>query len=199
MKIKVLYFSIGFIACFVVLFSIAGILDYRDPYTTLRGFPKKFGDIKIAALKPADLRENEDIDEILMMTKDDIPFFYASANKSGKVTEVAILGAEKQIRFAMFTSESPSGWERAMYSCDRDNYTIGEEYIDFNFDGQFDAKSFYNDKGIEIRKYIYIDNDWKLVDSTKGKGVRVGGAKYVFDPNTGWRQDDANSPDKKSP
>jgi len=198
MKTKILYFSVGFITCFVGFFSIAGFLHYKYPYTTLKGTPKKFGDIKIVAFNPADLQEDEDSDEVLMMTKNNIPFFYASTNESGKVTEIAVLGLEKQVRFNMFASESPSGWERAMYSCDRNNYTTGEQYVDINFDGQFDAKGFYDDKGRRLAKYIHVDNDWKLVESTKSKGVTVDGIKYVFDSNSGWRQDDANSLDQKS-
>jgi hypothetical protein len=198
-KIKILYFTMGVVTCFVGLFSIGLYSYYIDPYTMLKGHPKKFGDIKIAAFKPDDLRENKDVDETLMMTKDNIPFFYAFTNKSGKVTDIAVLGLKKEIRFTLFASEkSPSGWQGAMYGCGRGNYSIGDKYIDINFDGQFDVKNSYDNKGTRLAKYIYVDNDWKMVDSAESEGVSVGGIGYFFNFYSGWLRNDVNLPDKSN-
>jgi hypothetical protein len=83
-----------------------------------------------------------------------------------------------------------------MYAYGKNNLTIGDKYTDINFDGKFDEKEVYNEKGTKLTTYIYVDNNWKQADSVMDGGVKVGGIKYVFDADAGWRKDDANSINK---
>jgi len=195
--LKVFYFVAGFIVGIISLYLIETYSAYLSPNAELSGYPKKFGDVRIEAFKSTDQQASKGIDKILMITKGEVPFFYASENKAGNVTEVAILGQEKQIRFVMFAADkSETGWANAVYAYGKNNLTIGDKYTDIDFDGKFDEKEVYNDKGTKLTTYIYIDNNWKQTDSVMDGGVKVGGIKYVFDAGAGWRKDDVNSPIK---
>ncbi len=195
--LKVFYFVAGFVVGIICLYLIETYSAYLSPNAELYGYPKKFGDVTITAFKSTGLQESKGIDKILMITKGESPFFYASKNNAGRVTEVAILGQEKQIRFVMFAAEkNETGWANAMYAYGKNNLTIGDKYTDINFDGKFDEKEVYNEKGTKLTTYIYVDNNWKQADSVMDGGVKVGGIKYVFDADAGWRKDDANSINK---
>jgi hypothetical protein len=194
--LKVFYFAAGFMVGIICLYLIETYSAYLSPNAELHGYPKKFGDVTITAFKSTDQQANKGIDKILIITKGESPFFYASENKAGRVTEAAILGQEKQIRFVMFASDrSETGWANAVYAYGKNNLTIGDKYTDINFDGKFDEKEVYNDKGTKLATYIYLDNNWKQTDSAADGGVKVGGIKYIFDA-AGWRKDDANSTNK---
>ncbi len=194
--IKVFYFAAGFVVGIICLYLIETYSAYLSPNAELSGYPKKFGDVTITAFKSTDQQASKGIDKILMITKGEMPFFYASENKAGRVTEVAILGQEKQIRFVMFASDrSETGWANAVYAYGKNNLTIGDKYTDINFDGKFDEKEVYNDKGTKQATYIFINNNWKQADSVMDDEIKVGGIKYVFD-SAGWRKDDANSAKK---
>jgi hypothetical protein len=195
--IKVFYFAAGFVVGLICLSLIENYSTYLSPNAELHGYPKKFGDVKIEAFKSTDLQASKGIDKILMITKGESPFLYASKNKSGRVTEVAILGQEKQVRFVMFAADkSETGWANAVYAYGKNNLTMGDKYTDINFDGKFDEKEVYNDKGTKLTTYIYINNNWKQADSSMDGEIKVGGIKYVFDAAAGWRKDDANSTNK---
>jgi hypothetical protein len=195
--LKVFYFAAGFVVGIICLYLIETYSAYLSPNAELHGYPKKFGDVKITAFKSTDQQASKGIDKILMITKGEMPFFYASENKAGRVTEAAILGQEKQIRFVMFASDrSETGWANAVYAYGKNNLTMGDKFTDINFDGKFDEKEVYNDKGTKLTTYIYIDNNWKQADSGMDGEIKVGGIKYVFDAGAGWRQDDANSTNK---
>jgi hypothetical protein len=193
--LKVFYFAAGFVVGIICIYLIQTYSAYLSPNAELWGYPRKFGDVTITAFKSSDQQASKGIDKILMITKGESPFFYASKNKAGNVTEAAILGQEKQIRFVMFASNK-GGWANAVYAYGKNNLTMGDKYTDINFDGKFDEKEVYNDKGTKLTTYIYVDNNWKQADSAVDGGVKVGGIKYVFDAGAGWQKDDANSPIK---
>lgn len=60
---------------------------------------------------------------------------------------------------------------------------IGETYLDFDFDGQFDAKEVLNDKSVLVSESIFIKGEWRELGRLDGNGrftKRIGG----FDPET---------------
>ena len=185
---NLLILFIGVVAGIVISLSIGAYLNYIDPYTLLRGHPKKFGDIRILAFTPDDVEVDEDIGEVLMMTKNNAPFFYAHTDKSGRVTNIAIVAERDIIRFTMTASDKLGKWKNAMYACDKHgDYTVGEKYIDINFDGQFDTKHVFDDTGEKVSSYIYTDGVWKQIDRGDLTSAVSGQTMYIFDPNSGWR------------
>ena len=192
-KIKVLYFSIGFVIGFISFFLIAVYFTYFSPNAEIYTNPKKFGDIAIVPLKDAD-------GERLIMTKGEKIFFYAEAEigKTGKVINGIAIGDQNVLRFKMAASEEEGKWKNATYACCKKGRITGEEYTDINFDGQFDIKAVYDDAGKVIATFIYVNKNWKKVDQVGLKQAisRSERITYIFDSNSGWLQSDANSPDK---
>ena len=119
------------------------------------------------------------------MRKNRIPFLYAEENKDEKVTDVSVMGENESIRLTIKASEKPGKWEKAIYGCTK-GYTSGEQYIDIDFDGQFDVKHFYDESGTLISKHIYLGKVWKRVESLeKGKAI-LDEKTYVFSKEAGW-------------
>jgi len=199
-KTKILYLCIGIIIGAGGIFLTEVYLSYTDPTLMLKGHPQKFGDIEILALKAPDIQKDEDVDKALIMTKNGVRFFYADTNKAGTVRSISILGPDQITpHFCMFASDNPGGWERAMYSYDKDNKTVGNSYMDINCDGKFDDKDVYDNNGIWQAKYIYADNNWRRATYYEdNKRAKTEGIRYVFDSNIGcgWVRYDANSPEK---
>ena len=67
-----------------------------------------------------------------------------------------------------------------MYSYDKDNKTIGDEYIDTNFDGRFDVKLTFDANGNRKSVYISLNDQWEKVDSIKGGKAIINGQTYIF-------------------
>jgi hypothetical protein len=163
------------------------VLEHLDAGTLLR-HPKNIGDIKIIPFGPKTAPNNAP-DGGFTMTKDGERFFYAAIGSNDKITDVAILRG-KDIFFTMATSKRSGNWIGTTYGFCHNGRDVGEHYMDLNFDGQFDLKGFYNDKGELISKYIYINQDWIKVDWEKPAehAAGVGQTKFIFDPNSGWQE-----------
>jgi len=179
---------IGIVIGFAIALLIGAVVYYLDSDTLLTDHPKTFGDIEIWALKHENHEEDEKPYKTLIMKKNKTPFFYAAQNKDGKVTEIAIVGENKSIRLTIKTSKEPGKWEEAIYGCTKD-YITGEQYIDINFDGQFETKYIFDNIGELISRHIYIDGIWKEIESFKNRVAISGQTKYVFDPNSGWQKE----------
>ena len=120
------------------------------------------------------------------MNKDGIPFFYAELDKNNKVNQIAIVGANKEIRFTMKSSSKPGTWKNAMYSYDKDHKTIGDEYIDFNFDGRFDIRQIFDSNGKKKSIFIPLGEQWVEVSRMKGGKAFINDQTYVFTDTNGW-------------
>lgn len=179
---------IGLVIGIAIFLAIGAVLSRLEPDTLLTDRPKTFGDIKIIALEPNDAKEDKDVGKMLVMAKkEETPFFYVEADKSGKVTNLIVLGENNSIRLTIKASEQPGKWERAVYGRTKD-YTTGEQYVDLDFDGQFDAKYTFDDLGKLILRHIYLNGIWKEIDSFKNKTAISDQTTYVFDANSGWRK-----------
>ena len=179
---------IGIVIGFAIALSIGVVFHHLEPDTLLTDRPKTFGDIEIWALKSENNKEDEDPYKTLIMKKTEIPFFYAAQNKDGKVTEIAIVGENNSIRLSIKSSEETGGWKTAIYGCTK-GYTKGEQYVDIDFDGQFDAKNIFDNQGELLSKWIYSDGIWQKVDYLDDGKAILGQTRYVFDANSGWRED----------
>jgi hypothetical protein len=182
---NLLCFVLGVLLSAIVLILLGTYCNYMDPYTIMRGHPKIFGDLKIRTVEENDDKE---INCYLVMLKDDKQFFYAQKNKENKVTDVAIVGANNSIRLSIKSSEETGGWKTAIYGCTK-GYTKGEQYVDIDFDGQFDAKNIFDNQGELLSKWIYSDGIWQKVDYLDDGKAILGQTRYVFDANSGWRED----------
>jgi len=184
-KGKIISFCVGTIVGFGLTVLAGAIIHHTEPDTLIPERPKRFGDIKIWALDYENNEEEEGPDKTLIIRKNEIPFFYAGQNKDGKVTEIAIVGENEEIRLTMKAIEG-WGWKYVTYGCVTGDYTRGERYFDINFDGQFDAKNFYDDAGALISQHIYLDKAWRKVESLeKGKAI-LDQKTYVFSDDSGW-------------
>ncbi len=153
--------------------------------------PKTFGDIKVWAYKPLDVEGTvaQDVDKVLIMARNDIPFLCASQrNKAGKVTNLSLLDEEGRVCFTMTASAEAGKWERVIYNgYIDDNYTRTEGFVDINFDGHFDVKNVFDDTGKKLLRYIYVGLTWKEVDRCNFVKAESGQTMYVFDKDSGWR------------
>ena len=181
---------VGIVVGFTVAVLIGTYFNYRDPYTLLRGHPKRFGDIKIVALKPLDFEEDEDVDKVLMMTKDDVPFLVISQNESGKVSDLTLLRDRDTPVFRMKPLSTQGKWGQAIYSGSNEaGKAVGDVLIDIDFDGRFDFRLVLDSEGERISRSIFIDGSWQSVNYCNPDEMiaTLGQTKYIFDPNSGWQ------------
>lgn len=192
-KRRVLIFCLGLLAGIAIGFGIAvligAIARYRDSGTPFAG-PKTFGEVKVAVADMSnDANGNSDnISHMMLITRAGTPFLGIDIDGTGRVKAVSVVGEEKTVIFTMNAREGLAGWEKAIYGGRRNaaKHTVGEMYIDINFDGQFDIKSLFDDNGQKICRYIYLGGTWREVNRYTDKNAVFGEKLYIFDPNSGW-------------
>jgi len=185
------------IGSFITIAILAGIGTWRDVKFSL-GRQRKFGNIQIFTKKDkgTDKYEGSNI-ETLYLAKDGIPFLSIfRVENSPNIKYVAGLVEYNTARFFMAPSEEKGKWKRfAYYKCKEKDITVGEEYLDGNFDGQFDIKYIHDDSGQIISEQIYYEHTWlEVTNMHKGKAISDQ-KEYVFDRLLGWQV--KNNSDKK--
>lgn len=175
----------GIVIGMVIVWVLGAIISYYDPGTELTRNVKKFGDIKIQALEPSDSEEDQNIDKIMLMRKNRVPFLYAETDKFEKVTNIAITAGQENVCLSFKTSDQPGKWKEAIYGSIKDHNTVRELYYDINFDGQFDGKRIFN-AGQPISRQIHINGIWVEVEGLSNAEAIAGEMTYIFDPNSGW-------------
>lgn len=189
-KRRVLIFCLGLLAGIAIGFGIAiligAIARYRDSGTPFAG-PKTFGEVKVAVADMSnDANCNSDnIPYMMLITRAGTPFLAIGFDTTGRVKNVSVVGEENTMRFTMNAREGLPGWKNAMYGRQIEaKHTVGEVYIDNNFDGQFDTKVLRDDSGQKISRSIYLDGTWKEID--RDTDLFDPNSAYIFDPNSGW-------------
>jgi len=99
--------------------------------------------------------------------------------EKGRMSEIFLVGNEGQPVFTVDASKKAGVWHKANYmpcvKIDKpfgtwvDYMPVGEYYEDIDFDGHFDAKLVYNEKGEIVSFHIFIKGQWREV------------CKYSFD------------------
>lgn len=189
--------AVGIFIGFAIIILLGFILSYYvDPGTMLTGDPKTFGDIKVWVYQPVDVESNagQDVSKMMFMTKSNALFLSVRMNKAGEIAHLSLLDEKKRVCFTMKASAEPDKWERAIYAgnSNGDDYTIGEMFVDINFDGHFDVKHVFDDTGKKVSMSIYIDGIWKQVDRCNNRKAISGQTAYVFDKNSGWQVTESN-------
>jgi hypothetical protein len=123
------------------------------------------------------------------MTKDNKAFLYASRDINGKVTDLALTDERGNIRFSLKSSTQPSRWLYATYGCSCEDLTESEEYVNFDFNGQFDAKYIRSATDELLSSHIYTSGTWRNVDRTDGQIVFSGPDAFRFHTGSGWQLD----------
>jgi len=180
---------IGIVIGFAIVLLIGAIGSYVHPVTSLT-WPKKFGDIKIFSHKPLAVEGTiaQDIDEMLVMAKNNTPFLVIFKNKAGKITRLDLLNDKERPVFSIEPLGAPDKWGKAAYrGYNEAGELAGDDFEDINFDGHFDIRHIFDDTGKKVSRYIYIDQDWKKVDRCDFKKAIADTTTYVFDFNDGWR------------
>ena len=169
---------VGFIiGIFIILFL--GYLVSKSSSNNLHvNKPIIFGNLTIRAVE--NTIPNDNIVKCLNIMKDGQIFFYAELDVNNKINNIALVSSNNDIRFSMASSREPGRWKNAMYSYDKDNKTIGDEYIDTNFDGRFDVKLTFDANGNRKSVYISLNDQWEKVDSIKGGKAIINGQTYIF-------------------
>ena len=166
--------------------------------------PRIFGDIRIIPNKflskefysysKLDSEEN-----VLFLEKDGVRFMAIVQDSNGITRSINTVSKDNPVDgggFMMQPSQSPSKWECCYGGPMIKGKPSGELYWDFNFDGQFDTRSVYDENGGKKVLWIFINGDWHKVVGANRWRAKDDSAMFHFDPNTGWLQDDANSPEK---
>ena len=188
----IIVFFVGVVVGFGILYAIGVIVDYPDRGTQLTHNPKIFGDIKVYAYYQSDVGASSDpnIYRTLWMTKDGVPFLSIIQKASGEVSAFHLLNDKKEPVFSMEPLSGSGKWGRAAYrGYNQAGELSGDDYVDIDFDGHFDIKLHGNGKLASVS--IFVDESWKEVQHWKGKDTTaaIGERKYIFDPNSGWRED----------
>lgn len=188
-KVKMLF--VGIAMGVAIILIIGAIGSYLDPGTALTGHPKKFGDITIFVQEAARggdaLYQDEDIDQMLFMAKADVPFLTIGLDNSGKINGLSLLDKRGKLSFTMTPSTDSGRWKGAIYAAqDNTGCTVGEMFVDINFDGRFDIRRIYDDTGKKVSSYIYIDQGWKKIDRCNFEKAIAGTTTYIFDFNDKW-------------
>jgi hypothetical protein len=184
---------IGILIGFAISLSIGAILSYIDPGTRLKK-PKTFGDIKVWAGRPTDVgcAPNPDIDEMLVMEKDGVPFLEIHKNKADQISGLYLIkNTTNEPIFFMEPLKARGKWGCATYSKGSGTgHAVGDALMDIDFDGRFDFKMVLDDKGKLVSRSIYIDGAWQEVDRANVDRMKaiMGQTWYTFDPNTGCWQ-----------
>ncbi len=185
-KLLLVGIAIGFAS--TILF---GLVLYCIEGDELPMEPKTFGDIKIWAQDTSGVEDTTalDVSKMMFMTKADVPFLSVRMDKDGQVAHLSLLNEKGRVCLTMMASTEPDKWQRVIYAGGDGNgdYTVGEMFVDINFNGHFDVKRVFDDTGEKVSSYIYIDQDWKKVDRCDLKKAIADTTTYVFDFNDGWR------------
>jgi hypothetical protein len=185
-KSKLLLFFVGIFVGFIITLMFGWLMSYIDPsFLELTSSPRSFGSINISVVS-----DEPDSIKMLLMTKDDIPFFAIDADKSGEIKGLSLIKDGKgALSFTLRPSDVPGKWERAIYANENKNGKFnGEMYVDINFDGQFDVKHVFDDNGQKVSCHIYTQGIWTQVDSGDLSNALSGQTEYHFDPNLGWQE-----------
>jgi hypothetical protein len=191
---KIVYSIITFLAGVFVGMAIAllagAILYYIDPGTELTNRPRAFGDIKISAQKPPDVRSFKEmgVHRTLCMTKNYNLFLIITQNEAGENIDLSLVDNTKYPIFTMEFLNTPGKWGNANYA---GRNRVGDLFFDIDFDGHFDVKYGMDDSGKIISANIFINDKWQRVNNCRAKDrtAILGETKYIFDANSGWRED----------
>lgn len=192
----IIIFFIG-IAIGILIIILTGLfLSYTDSGSVLSHHPKTFGDIKVWVQKPPVTEVPsgfyQEVDKMLWMTKNDVPFLIISQNEAGKTTDLYLLKNKDEPVLCLEPSSSPGKWSYAKYSGgDGTGKPVGDVFVDIDFDGHFDFKLALDSSGNLISRSIFVDGSWRKVDrcSIKAKRAAIGQIMYSFVPSSGWQQE----------
>ena len=157
----------------LLIIGIMGVIS-NDPRIM------SFGNIKIYKSVPSDA--DDAFSEDLIMKKDDRVFFYASRNSLGEVNVLNLRNGMNGPILSLNASKKQGEWTYSHYG--KPDGT-GEDYIDLNFDGQFDIKCVLNNS--EVHRYIYFEKKWKQTDYIENNKVTAGSETFIFNDVTGWQ------------
>jgi hypothetical protein len=115
-----------------------------------------------------------------------------------EVHNLYLLDGSGYIVLSLDASKEPGKWKNTSYG----SFDLkSEQYIDFNFDGQFDVKALMNENEEVLSRYIYYEGVWKQAESSqKYKGKAVSGSDvFTFHKDSGWQLDDTSKSDPNQP
>jgi len=183
---------LGIAVGIAIAFFVVAILAYVTPGTELTGKAKTFGDIKVWVQKPLDVESGEvrgvfyqDADNMLWMTKNDIPFLMITQNEGGKINRLYLLKNKEEPILYMDSLSSPGKWGNATYSgVDLTGKRTGnafKAFKDIDFNGHFDFKLDLDASGQYIR-FIFVDGSWQKVNrcSPKKRIAKIGQTSLIF-------------------
>lgn len=187
-KLLLVGIAIGFAS--TILF---GLVLYCIEGDELSMDPKTFGNIKVWVQETPSAEDTMalDVSKMMFMAKADVPFLSVRMDKDGQVAHLSLLNEKGRVCLTMMASTGPDKWERVIYAGGdgNGNYTVGEMFVNINFNGHFDAKHVFDDTGKKVARYIYIGHIWKQVNRCNDRKAALGQTKYTFDPNSGWRKE----------
>lgn len=191
-------FPLGMVTGVILIFVIAAIMVHFGYAVELTTLHKTFGDIEVWAQKPI-ISEGEEVPGFyqkdgkeLWMTKDGKPFLMIIKDVNDKIRVLFLLKNEDEHVLTLEPLDVPGKWGKAMYTNLRKGKPVGDMFVDLDFDGRFDVKAVTDSNGSRVSHSIFINNNWQIDDyfSLEEMKARVGGTKYLFDPNSGcWLED----------
>jgi hypothetical protein len=182
---------LGFLIGCVVTFSIMRIPKQSTENPRIM----KFGDITISALVPSDA--NDMYAEELTLTKNDRPFLWASRNSLDEVHNLFLIDGPHNFILSLEASKELGEWKYASYG----SFDLkSEQYIDINFDGQFDIKMVLDKDGEILSRHIYYEGVWKQIEISQQHHKAVSGTDiFTFDNAYGWRLDKTSQVEPNQP
>jgi len=124
--------------------------------------------------------------------------------EKGRMSELFLLGNGGIPVFTVEASEKPGTWRDAMYTpCVSikktigtwtDYMPVGDVYKDLDFNGRFDVKTVYDDKGEIIDQYLFVNEEWQKLNYLsldKLEGGAIINSKriyYDFEWAKGWKK-----------
>jgi hypothetical protein len=196
-------FFLGMIIGAIILFAVSIIMIRLGYATELTSRHQTFGDIELWAQKPV-IPNGEEVpvdfyqeaDRLLWMTKDGAPFLMIAKDANNKIHGLYLLKNKDEPVLTLEPLDSLGKWGKASYSNCRKGKSIGDVFIDIDFDGRFDFKVVTDNNGNRISRSIFFNDDWQIVNHSDLQRMKamVGETDYLFDPNLGcWMEDrDAN-------
>jgi hypothetical protein len=188
----IIVFIVGTVFGIALCMALAFYNIRKEMGKALMG-PRIFGDIRIVPGKTTEQR-------VLSLEKDKNCFMIVIQDSNGITKSVDMVRKDNPAAGGVFTMQplqSPGKWECFYGGSLIEGKVSGEVFWDFNFDGKFDTKYTFDGNGKKI-SWIFIDGDWhKVIDANKWR-AKDDSAMFHFDPNTGWRKDDTNLPDKST-
>ncbi len=147
---------------------------YQDPYTIIKGRPKRFGNVE---LQSVDLQRGA---QVLLITKDKTPFIVIERNTNGMIKSAGMLSEDcNDIRASLDTSDTGK-WQNFCYFKSINKMEIGYKWLDFDFDGQFDYRSFKDNDGNLISQHIMFNSKWIEVENVSRGFAKTKNAIYSF-------------------